>query len=156
VLVLQAIIIDSELVYTVNRTYDDNNNNEHEKTMRMMHQIKEKKSPGVLSVFTLSYDPYVKGKAAQQLSKKRQRAQDIVMHNCLLTKHHDPSSQDFQFIIITDDLSMNVCQHCECRLFVRECDPSPFYAYNIYIYRPLPTAPGVGPLYPLRTDRRTR
>jgi hypothetical protein len=136
--VLGVVIYDSELVYTLQGTEkrcscsirsnnndvdNDNDDNDttrqEQKTQMMVQQITEEKASGVLSVFTLSYDPHVEDALmSQRLSEKRQRAQDIVMHNCLLTKHHDPSSQDFQFIIITDDLSMNVCQHCECRLFV--------------------------------------
>jgi hypothetical protein len=82
-------------------------------------EVQQVKSRAGLSIFTLSYDPQVEDPTtSQKLLEKRQRAQDMMLHNCLLTKQYDPSAKDFQFIVITDDLSMKVCQHCHCRLFV--------------------------------------
>jgi hypothetical protein len=133
--VVGVVVYDSEIVQIlqgsekscsctirdVNDHHDDcnNNNTGQQLEAQMEQQNKKEKARELLSIFTLSYDPQVEDETMRQrLSEKRQRAQDIVMHNCLLTKHHDPSSHNFQFIVITDDLSMKVCQHCQCRLFV--------------------------------------
>lgn len=80
-----------------------------------------------LSVITLSYDPHVNGGKGMILRRKRNLAEHVMLHNCLLMQQYNnlsrndtsmpSSSPAFNYVVYTDNLSLEVCQHCECQEF---------------------------------------
>jgi hypothetical protein len=82
-----------------------------------------------VSVITLSYDPHVNGGKENELKRKRNLAESVMLHNCMLIQQYNNisrndasmgvSSPAFNYLVYTDNLSLEVCQHCECQEFKR-------------------------------------
>jgi hypothetical protein len=82
-----------------------------------------------LSVITLSYNPHVEGGREKLLRRKRNSAEHVMLHNCLLIQTYNNISRNdasisssspspaFNYVVYTDNLSLEVCQHCECQEF---------------------------------------
>ncbi|KAG7374936.1 hypothetical protein IV203_014031 [Nitzschia inconspicua] len=85
-----------------------------------------------LPVITLYYNPHVNGNKKDRLVIKRRLTPEYMLHNCLLVQQQQIKSgaeggktAPFEYVVVTDDLSLEVCQHCECRKFEPYSCPCP-------------------------------